>query len=293
MGAKLFRGTYTALATPFKNGHVDEGSFRRLLETQMQGNIDGFIVNGTTGESPTLTVEEVKLLVEWVRKDCPDKQMVLGVGTNNTLSSLEWIRRANEWGADGALAVVPYYNKPPQRGLIQHFETLAEASEVPVILYNVPGRTVQTLSAESIHVLSRHEKIAGVKESTGNLEFLAQIKADVPEDFSLLSGDDGTAVEFCLQGGDGVVGVVTHLIPGVFKNLIDRALARDLSARTKVLELKELIDSIYVEANPIPVKKALQLLGIFERAELRLPLVELTPELSERLTGCLQKHQVI
>lgn len=285
---KIFKGTYTALVTPFENEKVDFESLRKLVENQLENGIDGFIVNGTTGESPTLTVAEVEALMKFVRSICGHKhQIILGVGTNCTSTTLEWITRANQWKADGALAVVPYYNKPPQRGLVKHFQKIADQSEVPVILYNVPGRTIQSLSVESIKELSQHKMIQGIKESTGDLKLLSEIIKVVPKDFSILSGDDGTSVEFCLKGGDGVIGVVTHVIPREMSELILRARNKDQGAVKDFSKWTKLIESIYLEANPIPVKMALYLKELIRTPQLRLPLVELDPNLVERLKQCL------
>lgn len=293
-GNKLFRGTYTALVTPFENNRVDFESLKKVVLQQLDGGIDGFIVNGTTGESPTLKAGEVKEIFDFVRDLTGDEhQIILGVGTNNTETTIEWIKRANEWKVDGALAVVPYYNKPPQRGLVKHFEAVADQSQVPVILYNVPGRTIQTLSVESIEKLSRHEMIKGIKESTGDMDFFSKVRDVVPKDFSLLSGDDGTAVDFCLQGGDGLIGVVTHVIPRKMSEFISAARAGKEAAKTEFQEYNRLIEDIYLEANPIPVKMALHLMGLTKTPELRSPLVEMSRENKERLHKCLQALQLI
>lgn len=292
--SKLFQGAYTALITPFENNKVDFESLKKVIQQQITGGINGFIVNGTTGESPTLKAGEVKEIFDLVRgMVSKDHQVILGVGTNNTETTIEWIQRANEWKADGALAVVPYYNKPPQRGLVKHFEAVANASRVPVILYNVPGRTIQTLSVESIEKLSRHEMIRGIKESTGDLKFFSEVKKAVPKDFSLLSGDDGTAIDFCLQGGDGLIGVVTHVIPQKMSRLISEARNGVESSRTEFKNYEKLIESIYLEANPIPVKMALHLMGLIKTPDLRSPLVELSQENKMRLQECLQALQQI
>ncbi|NCN40577.1 4-hydroxy-tetrahydrodipicolinate synthase [bacterium] len=291
--SKKFGGTFTALATPFLQGDIDRDSFKKLVTHQVKNGVTGFVVNGTTGESPTLGPEEVEELFRLARRWAPDLKIILGVGTNSTRSSLEWVERANALNVDGVLAVVPYYNKPPQRGLVAHFQELAEVSEAPVILYNVPGRSAQSLSVESVGTLSKHPNIAGIKESTGDLKFLKELQRVVSEDFCFLSGDDGTALEFCLEGGDGVIGVITHLIPQQFSQWIRRALEGDREVLGDKAKWKDLIDGIYVEANPIPVKSALKDMGLFKSAELRLPLVALGKAEARELTKCLQSHQLI
>lgn len=290
----LFQGTYTALVTPFENGKVDFESLKTLVLQQIENGIDGFVVNGTTGESPTLKSAEVEEILNLVRSLTPmGKQIILGVGTNDTETTIEWVKKANQWRVDGALAVVPYYNKPPQRGLVKHFESVANQSKIPVILYNVPGRTIQSLSIESIEKLSRHEMIKGIKESTGDLKLLSQIKDVVPHDFSLLSGDDETSIDFCLQGGDGLIGVVTHLIPKQMTQLVSQAREGAESAREEFRKYTSVIESIYTEANPIPVKMALHLMGVLKTPELRPPLVELSSDYKERLDKCLRALNLI
>lgn len=291
--SKKFGGTFTALATPFVQGNIDWDSFKKLVSHQVENGVRGFVVNGTTGESPTLEASEVEELFVMARRLAPEQKIVLGVGTNSTHSSLEWVKIANRLKVDGVLAVVPYYNKPPQRGLVAHFQELAKASESPVLLYNVPGRTIQSLSVESVLTLSKHPNIAGIKESTGDLNFFKELKKVVPSDFCFLSGDDGTALEFCLEGGDGVIGVVTHLIPKQFSQWIQRALEGDKNVLTEKAKWMDLIDGIYVEANPIPVKSALRDMGLFSSAELRLPLIALGEEEAKGLRQCLQSHQLI
>lgn len=291
---KKFSGVYTALVTPFLNGKVDKDSLSSIVRQQMVSGVAGFVVNGTTAESPTLRADEVKEIFHLVRDLTQNSlSVILGVGTNSTQGTLDWVNCANEWGADGVLAVVPYYNKPPQRGLILHFEQVAEASQSPVILYNVPGRTIQSLSVDSIRKLSQHRNIVGIKESTGDLEFLAAIKKEVPRDFSLLSGDDGTAIEFCLQGGDGLVGVVTHLIPKQMVQLIERALNQDSTVTQDFKPWLPLVEAIYVEANPIPVKKALHIMKLISSAELRSPLCELDSSLHMDLEKCLKQSHLV
>lgn len=291
--SKIFQGTYTALATPFVDGKIDWGSFEKLVQYQVDGGIDGFVVNGTTGESPTLRKEEVVDLLQRVKSLAPTQKVILGTGSNSTEASIDNVERANDLEIDGVLVVVPYYNKPPQRGLVAHFESIAEKSRSPVVMYNVPGRTIQSLGVESIGELSKHPNISGLKESTGDLEFLKKILEVVPKDFCLLSGDDGTAIDFCLNGGDGVIGVVTHLIPNQFSSWIRRAREKDPQVSVEMKSWMDLIEGIYVEANPIPVKAALQKMGIFQSAELRLPLVELDQKFQKGLKECLENHQLI
>ena len=285
----------TAMVTPFNDdGTVNYKQAVELMDYLIQNKSSTILLTGTTGECPTLSHDEEYELYQLAVKYFKGKvNLMAGTGSNCTKTAITSTQMAQEIGMDSILQVVPYYNKPPQRGLVAHFESIAEKSRTPVVMYNVPGRTIQSLSAESIGELSKHPNISGLKESTGDLEFLKKILNVVPKDFCLLSGDDGTAVDFCLNGGDGVIGVVTHLIPNQFSSWIRRAREKDPQASVELKGWMDLIDGIYVEANPIPVKAALQKMGIFQSAELRLPLVELDQKFQKGLQECLENHQLI
>ena len=282
---KQFKGTYTALITPFKGNKIDYASLDRLLQQQTDAGVDGFVVNGTTAESPTLSANEVELLFQHIRKSVGAKfELILGTGSNNTEATIAATKKAQEWGADGALVVVPYYNKPPQRGLCAHFKAVADSVKIPVLLYNVPGRTITTLSAESVQELSKVSNIVGIKEATGNIDFAKDIVKSVGGEFTMLSGDDGTYVEFLNAGGHGVISVASHVIPAQMVQWKKWARENQIEkARADIKKYESLINLLFVEANPIPVKKALQFMGIIESASLRLPLMELTPDYSEKL----------
>lgn len=268
---KLFSGTYTALVTPFKNGQVDYLSFEKLIKKQIADGIDGFVVNGTTGESPTLTKDEVATLLKKAKSIVGNsKKIILGTGSNSTQKTIEMTRLAEELHADAALVVVPYYNKPPQAGLIAHFKAVAESTQIPIILYNVPGRTITSLAPESVIALSEIKNIVGIKDATGDMEYFKKYKNNVKDDFIFLSGDDGSYPEFMKLGGDGVISVASHIM-----------LAKDFN------QYLDLIQMLFVEANPIPVKKALQLMGVIESAECRLPLIEMSQENTEKLQKML------
>lgn len=282
----LFKGVITALVTPFRNGEVDYQSFRRLVSAQLDGGIDGFVVNGTTGESPTLTHHEVEKLFEVAQTEAGGKVPILvGTGVNCTRKTIALTQEAAKWGASGALVVTPYYNKPPQRGLIAHFTAVADASSIPIVLYNVPGRTITSIDPETAVALSRHPKIAGIKEASGDLGYLAKITSQVPKDFVLLSGDDATAPAFCAQGGHGVISVVSHVIPTEMKAILEMAGRGDPAADQQYRKYADLLKLIYIESNPIPIKAAVYLMGLIETLEMRLPLVPLVdPQLSQLRT---------
>lgn len=279
---KDLSGVFTALVTPFKNGEIDWASLKKLLRFQVDGGVSGFVVSGTTGESPTLTDEEKKKLFDFVRIET-EKPIVMGTGTNSTAATIEATQAAAGWGADAALVVVPYYNKPPQRGLFQHFQKVAECSTLPVILYNVPGRTITKLELETIKELSKLPNVIGIKEATGDIEFGGEIAKACGADFLVTSGDDGTFLDLIPRGGRGVISVASHLLPKEFSDWCARARSGDASARKEFQKYEDLNGALYLEANPIPVKMALKLMGLIESAELRLPLVQLSEPLTNDL----------
>ncbi len=291
MQTEIFKTTITALITPFLNQKVDYESLENLVKHQILNGVGGFVINGTTAESPTLEQEEVVQIFNFVRslvgKDFP---LVLGTGSNSTLKTIKDSKLAKELGADAALVVVPYYNKPPQRGLVKHFTAVAENVELPILLYNVPGRTITSLSMDSIIELSKVKNIIGIKEASGNIAFAQEIYAKCSKDFILLSGDDGTYVDFLGVGGTGVISVASHIMPLHFANWTKNGRNNDSIEFSKY---KNLIDLLFIEANPIPVKKALQFLGIIKSAELRLPLIELESALGAKLKSEMMRMSII
>ncbi|WP_373998610.1 4-hydroxy-tetrahydrodipicolinate synthase [Bdellovibrio bacteriovorus] len=288
---KNFKGTFTALITPFKNDKVDYTSLDRLLKQQLDGGVDGFVVNGTTAESPTLSTQEVGELFKHIRKFVGDKvPLIMGTGSNDTAKSIETSRKAEEMGADAILVVVPYYNKPPQRGLFEHFKAVASSVKIPTLLYNVPGRTITSLATETIRDLAKVPGVIGIKEATGKIDLAQDIIKACGKDFVMLSGDDGTYVDFLGAGGHGVISVATHVIPAQmvqWKKWVSEGQIE--KARADINKYMNLINLLFVEANPIPIKKALQLMGVIDSASLRLPLVELTPEHTESLKAEMKK----
>lgn len=278
---KRFRGVFTALVTPFKNGHVDYNSLSKLLEQQLAAGVNGFVVNGTTAESPTLTEAEAEEIFQFVRKKTGDKvPLIMGTGTNSTQSSVRLSQRAERIGADAVLVVVPYYNKPPQRGLLEHFKMIATSIRIPVILYNVPTRTITALELDTIKKLSEHPNIVGIKEASGNIEFARQIRETCGEEFLLLSGDDATYDEFMRVGGDGVISVASHILP-------------EAMIQVQASKHLDLINMLFSESNPIPVKRALEILRILETAECRLPLVELSQQNTDKLRKLLVSSRLV
>lgn len=277
-----FRGVTTALITPFKNGKVDFKSFSNLLDFQINSGITRFVVNGTTGESPNLLPEEVRDLYEETRRKVGTHgTVILGTGSNSTVKTIQNCQRAEKLGADGLLVVVPYYNKPPQRGLFEHFKEAAESVSSPIILYNVPGRTVTSLSLETIIRLSQIKNIIGIKEASGDKSLAQSILKSCHQDFLFLSGDDMSYVDFLQLGIHGIISVSSHIIPtqmiGWMKSSFE---GRFDQAKEDSKKYMNIIELLFLEANPIPIKKALQMMGLIDSAELRLPLMECEEKLS-------------
>lgn len=279
------KGVFTALITPFKDQKIDYVSLEKLVKQQLNGKVEGFVVNGTTAESPNLKSDEVaeifKKIKSWTKGNVP---LIMGTGSNSTEKTITATRQAQEMGADAALVVVPYYNKPPQQGLYLHFKAVAEATTLPVILYNVPGRTITSLEPDTVAHLAEIKNVVGIKEATGNIELEKKIIEKVHKEFVMLSGDDGTYADFLKNKGHGVISVATHVIPEAFVSITNAARAGKHDEAANIIQkYKKLIDLLFIEANPIPVKRALQFMGIVASAELRLPLVEMSSEASEKL----------
>jgi 4-hydroxy-tetrahydrodipicolinate synthase len=282
---KSFKTVMTALITPFRDGEVDFSSLETLVRHQIKNGVQGFVVNGTTAESPTLTVHESELIFKAIRAMVGDNfPLIMGTGSNSTAHTIEASKRAEALGADGVLVVVPYYNKPPQRGLVQHFKAVANAVKIPVVLYNVPGRTITTMTPETIQELSRVQNIVGIKEASGDIAFAKDIVSKVGPEFIMLSGDDGTYVEFLNAGGHGVISVTSHIFP---KEMIEwtklMANGKTQEARDGIGKHAKLINHLFVEANPIPVKMALYQMGIIKSPELRLPMVTMAEDLAAKM----------
>ena len=287
--SKDIKGVITALVTPFANGEVDYASFRRVIRAQLDQGVDGFVVNGTTGESPCLNFNEAEKLFEVAKHEVAGHvPLILGTGLNSTKKTVEFTRTASGWGPDAVLVVVPYYNKPPQRGLQAHFAAVAEASAVPVILYNVPSRTVTSLEPKTVGALANEPNILGIKDATGDLNTLEQLK-EVTGTFTLLSGDDGSCVEFCARGGHGVIAVASHVIGREMKRAIEAAHAGEAAAAADYAKkYGALIRALYLEPNPMAVKMALHWMGLIDSPELRAPLTTLDERYHEDLRTCLR-----
>ena len=274
----MFRGTGTALITPFRDGAVDFEALTGLLEFQIKGGVDALIVLGTTGEAATMTAAERDAVITHALKVVNGRvPVIIGTGTNNTATTIELSRRAEELGANGVLVVTPFYNKPNQEGLYRHFRAVAESIRIPVILYNVPGRTGVNLQPETVLRLANDvQNIVGVKEASGDqfqCDRLLRSLAVVRPDFRVFSGNDDQAFHLVCAGGDGVISVLSNVVPAQTSALMNAALAGDMAEARKLhLQLLPLMKDLFHESNPIPVKYAAGLLGLC-RNELRLPLV--------------------
>jgi len=269
----MFKGVITALVTPFRDDRIDEEALRRLVDEQIRAGIDGLVPVGTTGESPTLSTEEhirvIEIVVQETRKRVP---VLAGTGGNATREAIELTQAAKAVGADGTLQVTPYYNKPTQDGLFRHFKAVADAAPLPMVVYNVPGRTGCDLLPETIARLCELPLVVGVKEATGNLQRAAQIISRVGDRLSLLSGDDATAFPFYALGGNGCISVVSNVAPADMAAMWDAAAAGNWNkARELHYKLFPLSEGLFIEANPIPVKAALAMMGKIAD-EIRPPL---------------------
>ena len=273
----MFQGSFTALITPFKNGQIDDDAFTRLVVRQIEQGTDGLVVCGTTGESATMTTEErehvIALCVKTANRKIP---VIAGTGTNDTAKTIEATRRAKELGADAALVVTPYYNKPSQEGLYRHFKAVHDAVDLPIILYNVPGRTGVCLSVETVGRLAELPRIAGIKDATPDLLRPIQIRRAVPDTFSVLSGEDATIIAFLAHGGNGCISVTANIAPKECSDLHKAWARKDWAEIARLRDLLlDLHQAMFVESNPCPVKYAASLQG-FGDGSLRLPLCEIS-----------------
>ncbi|MGD0839350.1 MAG: 4-hydroxy-tetrahydrodipicolinate synthase [Polyangia bacterium] len=283
----MLKGVFTALVTPLRNDRVDEESLRRLVDEQIRAGIDGLVPVGTTGESPTLSYQEhirvVQIVVEEAKKRVP---VIAGTGSNSTREAIELTNSAKAVGADATLQVTPYYNKPTQDGLYRHFAAIASAG-LPMVLYNVPGRTGCDLLPDTIARLSELPQVVGVKEATGNLQRAAQIIARVGSRVAILSGDDATAMPFYAVGGQGCISVISNVVPADMAAMWDAAASGEWAkARELHYKLFPLSEGLFIEANPIPVKTALAMMGKIGD-ELRPPLYAMSGANRERVRKIL------
>ena len=295
MSQTTFQGSFVALVTPFRNGQVDEAKLRELVELHVASGTDGLIPCGTTGESPTLTHDEHKQVVEIVvdaaRKRIP---VVAGTGSNSTREAIDLTRHAERAGASGALVVNPYYNKPTQEGLYRHFRAVADAVSIPIITYNIQSRTAVNVETATMARLARDcQNIVGVKEASGSLDQMSQVIAACGPNFAVLSGDDNITLPLLAIGGHGVVSVIANIVPREVAEMVRAALDGDFKrARELHYRLFPLARAAFLETNPIPIKEAMAMAGMLE-PEYRLPMCRMSDANRETLRGILRQYALV
>lgn len=293
MNAPLFKGVITALITPLRDGNVDEDAFVRLLERQIAAGVHGVVPMGTTGESATLHPDEHQRVVELAVKTAAGRiRVIAGAGSSATDKSIDLVRHAKTIGADGALVVTPYYNRPSQAGLQAHFEAIAEAVQLPVLLYNVPGRTGVDLANETVAALAAHPNVVGIKDATGDMGRIGWMRANIAEGFALISGDDASWLGYQSAGGHGVISVTSNVAPEGMVALYDAVQAGDLeTARLWQDRLIGLHRALFLDSSPSPAKYALAKLGLCSE-EVRLPLVPTRQDVRPQIDRALAEAGV-
>ena len=290
----MFNGSLVALVTPFADGALDLETLRELVHFQLDSGIDGIVPVGTTGESPTLSHEEHKQVIQVVVEEVGGRVPVIaGAGSNSTAEAIELTRFAKIIGADATLQIVPYYNKPTQEGLYQHFKAIAESTDLPVILYNVPSRTGSNIEPATVARLSKISNIIGIKEASGSITQQMQVLDAVGPGFRVLSGDDAFTLPLMALGGVGVISVVANEIPGPMTKLAHLMLEGKLEEARKLhFQLLPLMQANFIETNPIPVKAALAMMGMIKEVY-RLPMVPMKPENRAKLEKALAAHGLL
>ena len=289
----MFSGMLVALVTPFRDGQVDYAAIERLVDWHIEQGTEGLVPVGTTGESPTVDVAEHQKIVKTVVERSAGRiPVVAGTGGNATAEAIHLTRYAKDVGADGSLQVCPYYNKPTQEGLYRHFAAIAEAVDLPMVLYNIPGRTGVSLAPATVARLAELPQIVAVKEATGSMDQASEILAQC--DLVVLSGDDSLTLPLMAIGAKGVISVVGNLVPKDMKRLTDAMLAGDVAtAQEAHRRLFPLCRAMFIETNPIPVKTAMKMVGLLESDEKRLPMTDLSPEHAEALKQALEEYGLL
>jgi 4-hydroxy-tetrahydrodipicolinate synthase len=291
----MFTGTYTAIVTPFKNGQLDTRALEGLVKAQVKGGVDGIVPVGTTGESPTVSYEEhIEIIRLAVKFAAGRVKVIAGTGANSTTEAIYLTKAAEKAGADGSLQVAPYYNKPTQEGLFQHFRAIARATKLPIVLYSIPGRCGIEIAVETVSRLAHDSvNIVGIKEAGGNPDRVSQLRAALGSGFAILSGDDSLTLPFMSVGAQGVISVASNVIPRDVSRMV-RAFAAGQSAAALKLHQKcyPLFKDLFIETNPVPVKAALAMLGMIEE-EYRLPLVAMNAANREKLRKTLKTVGVL
>jgi 4-hydroxy-tetrahydrodipicolinate synthase len=289
----MFSGSMVALVTPFKNGKVDYAAIERLVDWHVREGTQGLVPVGTTGESPTVDVEEHEKIIEVVVKRAAGRVPVIaGAGGNATAEAIELTRFSKDVGADATLQVVPYYNKPTQEGMYRHFAAIAEAVDLPMVLYNIPPRCVVNMTPETVARLAKLPQVVAVKEATGSMDQASEILARCG--ITVLSGDDSLTLPLMALGASGVISVVANLVPKDVRRLTDAMLSGDLAAALAAhRKLFPLCRAMFLESNPIPIKTAMRWAGLLESDEKRLPLVDLSPPAAEALRRAMKDYGLL
>lgn len=290
----MFNGSYVAIVTPFKDGQVDEPTLRKLVDYQIERGTDGIVPCGTSGESATLTHEEhckvIDIVIDQTNKRVP---VVAGAGSNSTHETVFLTEHAKKAGADGALLITPYYNKPSQEGLYQHYKYVAERVDIPIIMYNVPGRTACNMLPETVIRLSKIPNIVSIKEASGSMDQAAEIINKTDDDFGLLAGEDALIFPYLTLGSNGVISASVNACPALVAEMYDEYTAGNFEkARELHFKLLPVFDAFFMETNPVPVKKALELMGLIG-PEVRLPLVPMTPEGTARMKAVMEQAGIL
>ncbi len=291
----MFTGTYTAIVTPFRTGKIDEGALKDLIKAQVKAGIDGIVPVGTTGESPTLDYEEHVQVIESAVEFAAGKIKVLaGTGANSTSEAVYLTKAAEEAGADGSLQVAPYYNKPTQEGLFQHFRTVAQGTKLPIVLYSIPGRCGVEIGVETVARLAREcPNVVGIKEAGGSADRVSQLRAALGPKFTILSGDDSLTLPFMAVGAQGVISVASNVIPRQVAQMVKAFATGNIRSAQKLHQkYYPLFKDLFIETNPVPVKAALAMLDQIQE-EYRLPLVPMSAKNRETLRATLKACGVL
>jgi len=290
----MFKGLYTALITPFKNGKIDVKSLEKLLEKQIKAGVSGVVIAGTTGESPTLSHDEHNYLLK-ICLDIVDHkiQVIAGTGSNSTEEALSLTKYAEEIKSDAALIVTPYYNKPSQQGLYEHFKLIHDNTNIPIILYNIPGRSIVNISVDLFKRLALLPRIVGVKDATGDLSLPKIMSKEIGDDFIQISGEDATAIEFNKAGGKGCISVTSNIIPEICVAQQNYFFNNDLENANKLTDkLTEINEALFCETNPMPVKYAASLMNLCD-SEIRLPLTDIEESSKVKVRNALKNLSLI
>jgi 4-hydroxy-tetrahydrodipicolinate synthase len=293
----MFKGLYTAIVTPFDaKGNLDLEGLRANIQYQIANRVDGIVVLGTTGESPTLNEHEKKVVISVAQEECAGKiQFIVGTGAYSTALTIEYTQKAKDLGAEAVLVVTPYYNRPTQEGLYRHYMALADAVEIPIIVYNIQGRTCQNLATNTLKRLSAHPNIVTVKEASGNVHQMAEVFETIAltnPNFSILSGDDALTLTCMALGGHGIISVVSNLIPDLKRELVDALQAENYPlARQLHYKLLPLFRGAFIETNPIPIKAMMNACGM-AAGPCRLPLCELLPENQRKVEELVKEYEL-